>query len=471
MSPVNLPSSAGRPESDAGPPSLVFAGHRLFDGLSVAGVAEVGAVIAAEGGIDPDAIARRFPRLRTRCLEDLDERREQWTSAHLDRVIETLSDDALPDGSHAQLLPYAGCPAADRLGNRSLSISAELRHHLDDKRCAKAIFASLGIPTIKGHAAPVDRDSLAEARDRLGYPYVARAPFASSGLGTFLVRSDDDAELVLGVPHADGPWLFEEYVTGYSLNTTGVVGTQRTAVFAPSVQILGEPECSDLPFGFCGNDYPTAGALPEPVLREVAAQTRTLGDHLRELGYRGVFGMDLVIDRRGRVLPCEINPRFQNSTALLNFGLAGTPALTPAAAHLASFAGVVGETSPQPVTGPPLSQILVHSSIREPDQVSGAGVHSGQYRRRGDEYAYLGDTFDPRDLDDGDMLVVGGVSRAGMQVKAGAGLARLIVKGPVLDAESFRLTPAAITAIRWLRGRIELRDAQPVAGLEQASPT
>ena len=254
--------------------------------------------------------------------------------------------------SRPRLLPYAGCPAADRLGDGSLSISAELRHHLDDKRCAKAIFASLGIPTISGFAAPVDPQTLAEARDRLGYPYVARAPFASSGLGTFLVRDDADAELVLGVPHADGPWLFEEYVTGYSLNTTGVVGVERTAVYAPSVQILGEPECSDLPFGFCGNDYPTASALPQPVLAQVASQTKTLGDHLRELGYRGVFGMDLVIDRRGRVLPCEINPRFQNSTALLNFGLADTPGATPAVAHLASFAGAVGETPSQPVTGP-----------------------------------------------------------------------------------------------------------------------
>ena len=84
---------------------------------------------------------------------------------------------------------------------------------------------------------------------------------------------------------------------------------------------------------------------------------------------------------------------------------------------------------------------------------------------------YISDTFDPRELDDGDMLVVGGVSRAGMQVTAGAGLARLIVKGPVLDAESLRLAPAALAAIGWLRSRIELRDAEPVTGMEHASPT
>lgn len=454
-----------RPTDRAARPGPVFAGHRLFDGLSVAAVADLSAIISAEGGMDRAAIARRFPRLGVSCLEDLDEIREQWTSAHLDRVIDTFFD-AHPGGHDAQLLPYAGCPAADRRGDGSLSVSAVLRRHLDDKRRAKEIFARAGITTIKGAEAMVNRDSLAAAAEQFGYPYVARAPFASSGLGTFLVRDAGDAELLLGQPQTDGPWLFEEYAGGgYSLNTTGVVGPQRTTVYAPSVQILGEPECSDLPFGFCGNDFPTAAALPERVRQEVAAQTRTLGDHLRELGYRGVFGLDFVIDGRGRVLPCEINPRFQNSTALLNFGLADTPGVTPAVAHLRTFAGAADEIGPEPVPGPALSQILVHSSFRAPEQISGNGVQPGQYRRRGDEYEYVGDTFDPRELAADGLLIVGAVAHAGMHIKAGAALARLVVRGPVLDAESLRLTPAAVTAIQWLRARVGLRDVQPMSGV------
>jgi len=79
----------------------------------------------------------------------------------------------------------------------------------------------------------------------------------------------------------------------------------------------------------------------------------------------------VVVQARGWVFPCEINPRFQNSTALLSFGLADTPGATPA---------------------------------------------------------------------------------------------------PAPDAESLRLTPAAVAAIRWLRARVELHDAQPIAGGAQASP-
>lgn len=457
------PSSS--PPAQTAAPGPVFAGHRLFDGLSVAAVADVSAVIAAEGGIDPEAIARRFPRLRVRCLEDLDQTREQWTSAHLDRVIDTLSD-AATGARDARLLPYAGCPAADRLGARSLSVSAALRRHLDDKRSAKALFARAGIATINGITAAVDRASLAAAAGALGYPYVARAPFASSGLGTFLVGDDADAERLLEQPQADGPWLFEEYVGGgYSLNTTGVVGPQRTAVYAPSVQILGEPACSDLPFGFCGNDFATAATLPESVRGDATSQTRAIGERLRALGYRGAFGMDFVIDGRGRVLPCEINPRFQNSTALLNFGLADTPAITPAVAHLASFAGADGDIGSEPVAAPAYSQVLVHSSFHAPDQVSGRGLRSGQYLRREDGYAHAGDTIDPRELAADGLLVVGAVPRAGMHVKAGAALARMVVRGPLLDAESMRLAPAAVVAIRWLRARMQLRDEQPVTGV------
>lgn len=82
--------------------------------------------------------------------------------------------------------------------------------------------------------------------------------------------------------------------------------------------------------------------------------------------------MDFVIDGRGRVLPCEINPR----------------------------------------------------------------------------YVHLGDTIDPRELAADGLLVVGAVPRAGMHVRAGPALARMVVMGPLLDAESLRLTPAAVAAIR-----------------------
>ncbi len=360
MNPANPLNTVGRRESDSRSPGVVFAGHRLFDGLSVAAVADVGAVIAAEGGIDPDAIASRFPRLRTACLEDLDQLREQWTSAHLDRVIETLVRGGPAAPAARACCRYAGCPAADRLRDRSLSISAALRRQLDDKRCAKRIFARVGMPTIEGIAMPVDPGSLAVARDRLGYPYVARAPFASSGLGTFLVRSDADAELVLGVPRADGPWLFEEYVTGYSLNTTGCVGVEHTAVYAPSVQIPGEPECSDLPFGFCGNDYPTAGAL---------ARSRAGGGQLADpdpwrppadVGLsrrvRRAISSSTVVDGS---FPARSIHAFRTRPPLLNFGLAGTPGSTPAAARLAT-SPARSASSAGPVKGPRLSQIIVH---------------------------------------------------------------------------------------------------------------
>ncbi len=98
-----------------------------------------------------------------------------------------------------------------------------------------ALFSTLGLPTIDGYAAAIGPGELTRAASRLGLPFVARAPYGSTGDGTYLVRSPDRP-----LPAAATTWLLERYIHGYSLNATAVTTDRVTFTLPPSVQIIGQ---------------------------------------------------------------------------------------------------------------------------------------------------------------------------------------------------------------------------------------
>src|SRR5205085_7226763 len=85
------------------------------------------------------------------------------------------------------------------------------------------------------------------------------------------------------------------------------------SVHAPSVQLIGLPECTEQRFGYCGNDFGAVAALERAGLDTLDTMVRSAGRWLVERGYRGAFGLDALIDGPD-VLLTEINPRFQGSS-------------------------------------------------------------------------------------------------------------------------------------------------------------
>ena len=93
----------------------------------------------------------------------------------------------------------------------------------------------------------------------------------------------------------------------------GVVWRDGITVHPGSVQLIGIPELTDRPFGFCGNDFTLFNELDDDIIQQVDDSTHAVGSWLQSMGYRGAFGVDfLLVD--GVPLFTEVNPRFQGST-------------------------------------------------------------------------------------------------------------------------------------------------------------
>ena len=134
--------------------------------------------------------------------------------------------------------------------------------------------------------------------------------------GAGLVRVDDPGMLEESWPHRPEAFVaVSQFIEkAIPVNIGATVWRDGITMRHPSVQLIGIPECTTRPFGYCGNDFGLASELDNLTLDQLERSVVTLGQWLRSRNYLGTFGVDFLVDARGVPLFTEINPRFQGST-------------------------------------------------------------------------------------------------------------------------------------------------------------
>ncbi len=199
-------------------------------------------------------------------------------------------------------------------------------------------------------------------------PQILRTGRKSGGVGIVLVRHHDEIDACW----PDGNDTFvgvSRYVeTGVPVNLSGCVfrdGTLR--VHPASVQLIGVPSCIDRPFGYCGNDFVAAAALPSSVLNALDALAATVGTWLHEERYVGAFGVDaLVVEEDVRFV--EVNARFQGSSALSAEIALGLDLPDLYLDHLAATLGLQTVSPGLSISewascSPPAAHVVVHNTM------------------------------------------------------------------------------------------------------------
>jgi hypothetical protein len=81
------------------------------------------------------------------------------------------------------------------------------------------------------------------------------------------------------------------------------------------LQLIGVPQCTNRPFGFCGTDFAAAKELPAECIDAIESMVQRTGQWLRQSGYLGAFGLD-VLWVNGDLYLVEVNARFIASSPL-----------------------------------------------------------------------------------------------------------------------------------------------------------
>ncbi|RKY41244.1 MAG: hypothetical protein DRP85_06825 [Candidatus Makaraimicrobium thalassicum] len=201
---------------------------------------------------------------------------------------------------------------------RIYAVPERLKRRFDNKVLLYRNLPLLSMPRVPGRVDKPGNATFNGLRRELSLPFVIQFPSGSSGHFTFIIREEKEYNRVRKA-YPDSTVIMRRYIDGFSLNVNAVIiSTEdgpKTVCSFPSVQITGRPECSNFPSSFCGNDFAAACDIDRGMIRQVESHVRIIGAWMAGAGFRGVFGMDFVVNT-GTVYPVEINPRFQNSTSL-----------------------------------------------------------------------------------------------------------------------------------------------------------
>lgn len=408
------------------------------------------------------------------CLDDgpeLEQVQRRSGTQFLSRERATRRRVRTPDPSTEEIIPslqpemervLAGfpksswllvCPRACRTlevfaherGYRHASPSADLCHWLNHKANFFTGLDHLRLRRLPGRWLRVGQNRFAEIHSEFGGRFVLQAPRGFTGSGTAIVDSERDyAEA--GQRLSDTEVWAAPYLGPLSLNINAFAMASRAAVSYPSVQLDGLEMLGARPGMYCGNDFTSTALLPKQIVENVQEQTERIGGWLASLGYRGIYGVDFLIEPGAQHLyPVDLNPRWQGSTVLETQAMLRAGRLPLAAAEIAYQTGMMGESEVAPYLDAfrkPLqgSQLLPYAREIKAVEMRRKvlpGIYAGEqelhFLRGGLE---LGDCAEPEEL-----LIGGGIARAGTRIEPGSRPARISSLRGVVDPLSCQPLP------------------------------
>mgnify|MGYP000318300095 CR=1 FL=1 len=181
--------------------------------------------------------------------------------------------------------------------------------------------------------------SFSDFKKEFGIPFVIQHPKKGGGKGTFFIKNDRDFKKVREYLKENKARniIVAKYIKGPSPSITGCVTRFGILSCRPQFQICDVKILYNRDLGsglFCGHDW-SASEFPKKVLNQAKEIVEKVGLFLQKIGYKGIFGLDFVLDKKTQKLYLtECNPRllgsfptltmiqlFQNEPPLIAFHL------------------------------------------------------------------------------------------------------------------------------------------------------
>lgn len=188
---------------------------------------------------------------------------------------------------------------------------------LDSKTEFRRAMRDLDIPALEAEAIPNN------VEDVYGYvigkegegTFVVQCDHSSGGDGTYLLTKENAAYINRCLQNRQGVWFYSKYRDhSIPINMHIIVSDDEIYLSPGSVQITKVCGCRIL---YRGADFIAYRALDSSVRQIVSELIRRVGELIRSRGYRGVAGIDAIVDGHN-VIMVETNLRYQASTFLIN---------------------------------------------------------------------------------------------------------------------------------------------------------
>lgn len=171
-------------------------------------------------------------------------------------------------------------------------------------------------------------------------PCVVQFNHGHTGTGTVFVASSKELEY-LHTTFPDRPARITKYIDGMMCTLNAVITSDTVLTSTISYQITGIKPFTDNPFATVGNDW----VFPKKILskeqaEQIHAIAKQVGNKLQASGWRGLFGIDVIVEKRtGDIFLIEINAR-QPASSSYESTLQSTLHPTTMEAHIFALLGV-----------------------------------------------------------------------------------------------------------------------------------
>lgn len=145
--------------------------------------------------------------------------------------------------------------------------------------------------------------------------FVIQSCHGGGGIGTYLATENSFCEIESILLPLQTYIVSPYYANTVSANTHLFISDKQTVLSPGSIQII---ELHKNQLCYRGGDFPTFRKLPSDVREEIKRLSFEISTLLRGMGYRGIAGVDFIIDDQKKVYISEINPRFQASSLLID---------------------------------------------------------------------------------------------------------------------------------------------------------
>jgi len=210
---------------------------------------------------------------------------------------------------------------ARNLGLRVCFPPAALRSYLDSKVTTTCLANRAGVPSVPNVLARVESyATLRRVAQALGPDLVVQLPYGDSGTTTFFISTEADFHPYARQIAEQPTVKIMQRIRCRQLTIEGCVTRHGTLVGPLMTEMIGFGDLTPYRGGWCGNEVFAEGASTTlfPEIRQQAQHaTVAIGEHIKQAGYWGYFGLDFLLDQdTGALYLGELNPRITGTTPL-----------------------------------------------------------------------------------------------------------------------------------------------------------
>jgi biotin carboxylase len=277
------------------------------------------------------------------CLEEvLEDKAEIKGSSQLLKNTQTQEyiKKNTPQGTTPNVIFFKITPdleeICDSLNYKVLNTTAALNQMFEQKLSQYEKLKDAGVNFPTSMTGSLNQFSFKEISRELGLPFVIQYNRGHSGSGTLFIKSEEEFNNEL-MKYPSRTAKFSAKIIGEAWTLNACVSRFGIAYGGLSYQITGIKECTTKEGGTVGNDWSLSSTLSHDTIKQIEHITINAGRVMQNEQYRGFYGIDLIINKSGKVYLIEINARQPASTSMHTKLMLTEEKVPLQALHIAEF--------------------------------------------------------------------------------------------------------------------------------------